>query len=73
MLWAAGLELTHPLDGRPLRFAAPPPPKFAAFLAREADRWRKFNAGAGAGAGDGGGDGGDAMGAGPGLGGPVPA
>ena len=49
MLWAADLELTHPLDGRPLRFSAPPPPKFAAFLAREADRWAKFNAAGGGG------------------------
>jgi hypothetical protein len=43
MLWAAELELSHPLDGRPLRFAEPPPPKYHAFLAREAARWRKFH------------------------------
>ena len=49
MLWAADLELAHPLDGRPLRFSTPPPPKFRAFLAREADRWSKFNGGAGGG------------------------
>ncbi len=42
MLWAAELELSHPIDGRPLRFAQPPPPKYQAFLAREAARWHKF-------------------------------
>ena len=35
-------QLSHPLDGRPLRFDRPPPPKYQAFLAREAARWRKF-------------------------------
>ncbi len=43
MLWAAELELSHPLDGRPLHFAQPPPPKFKAFLAHEAATWRSHH------------------------------
>jgi hypothetical protein len=50
MLWAAGLDFAHPIDGRPIRLESPPPPKFAAFLAREAARWRKFHAAGGEGA-----------------------
>jgi 23S rRNA (cytosine1962-C5)-methyltransferase len=34
MLHASAIELRHPGDGRPVRFTSPPPPEFAAWLAR---------------------------------------
>ncbi len=38
-LFAAELELRHPVDGRALRFEAPLPAKFGSFLSREQRRW----------------------------------
>jgi 23S rRNA pseudouridine1911/1915/1917 synthase len=42
-LFAAGLELAHPIDGQPLRFELPEPAKYEAFRVRELRRWQRHN------------------------------
>lgn len=41
LLHAGELYFQHPADGRPMRFAAPPPPDFTAFVTRLAERDRR--------------------------------
>ena len=42
MLWAAGLEFEHPVDGRRMVLSAPESKKFEKLMEKEEARWNRL-------------------------------